>query len=299
MLEKIPIYELPFKLPEDSEFRFYKVRGKYITRDEYPHKTILPHKHNYYEICIFTGGTGEHEIDFKTYPILPPSIHVLYPGQVHLIHRGNFYKGYLMVFSREFFKLRFNNLEIIPGYPFLSKLPEGPVLNFNEKEFEDFSVIISCIEKEIQNIAPETLDIIVSFLNIFFLKLHSRFNKLLENTNTPPESSAVLTNTFCSLLENNFNKYHQVSEYADLLGVSTYTVNSSLKQYTGKTASELIQDRLILEAKRLLVFSEMSNKEIAYQLNYEDPSYFSRIFRKKTGSSPSDFRNEIKNRYKL
>ncbi len=299
MLETIPIYELPFREPENSEFRIYKVRGKNITGNEFPHKTILPHKHNFYEICIFTGGTGEHDIDFKTWHITPPSIHLVYPGQVHLIHRGNNYQGYLIIFSREFLNLHFKNPDIIPGYSSTPQTGRYPVLNFNNTGFEDFYLLISCIEKEINNKSHQTLEIIVSFLRIFFLKLSSKFADKYKNNQHPPEPGENLSQSFHSLLETNFNNYHLVQDYAKLLGVSVYSLNNALKKHNRKTASELITDRLILEAKRLLAHSGMNTKEIAYLLNYDDPSYFSRIFRNKTGTSPSQFRNEIKNRYKL
>jgi len=351
MLETIPIYELPFKEPENSEFRIYKVRGKHITSNEFPHKTILPHKHRFYEICIFTGGTGEHDIDFKTYPITPPSIHLVYPGQVHLIHRGNNYQGYLIIFSREFLNLHFKNPDIIPGYSSIPQNGKDFVLNFNKEEFEDFSIIVSCIEKEIINLSLEhpmnyrsqkgmnrvcelatnkskktwgfsrlngtgnqntlinnnitkcfsddTFEIIVSFLTVFFLRLRSKYAKQSENNPAFPEPGESLSQSFQSLLENNYTKCHRVKDYAEQLGSSVYILNKTLKIHTGKTAGELIIDRIILEAKRLLTYSDMNNKEIAYLLNYDDPSYFSRIFRSKTGTSPSQFRNEINNRYKI
>ena len=79
MLEKIPIYELPFRENEKLEFKIYRVKGSEIEQIGYPHKTKLPHKHNYYEMCFFTGGSGEHEIDFTVHPIVSPSIHFLPP----------------------------------------------------------------------------------------------------------------------------------------------------------------------------------------------------------------------------
>ena len=149
MLEQVPIYELPFSEKEKLALKIYKVKGGKIQRKDYPHDTSLPHKHSYFELCIFTNGTGEHEIDFCNYQIQAPSIHVLHPGQVHLIRRGKNYEGYLFVFSKEFYNLRFKGLEIIPGYPLVTTLNDGPILNMSMDEFTDFSVIISSIEKGI------------------------------------------------------------------------------------------------------------------------------------------------------
>jgi len=298
MLEKIPIYELPFPEQEKLALKIYRVKGKTIQREEYPHDTVLPHKHNYFEICIFTAGTGEHEIDFQNHPIKTPSIHLLQPGQVHLIRRGIDYEGYLFIFSKEFYNLRFNGLEIIPGYPLAIQLENGPILNMTMDEFADFAIIISSIEKEFENVSAETEEIIISFLNIFFLRLRNRFVELIKVINPEKNPNRKLVNSFNQLVDQHFCQIHQVQEYAELLNESPVILNRAVKNMTGKTAGELILERLILEAKRLLIYSDLSNKIIAFKLNYEDPSYFARIFKTKTGTSPSTFRKQMHQQYK-
>ncbi len=297
MLERIPIYELPFGKEGDLAFKIYRVQGAQINRKDYPHKTQLPHKHNYYELCFFTDGGGMHEIDFKTYPIVAPSIHFLKPGQVHLIRRGEQYKGYLIVFSEEFFILRFQNMEIIPGYPLIAHLADGPVLKLDKSGYEKFHHIIEDINQELENNDTDTEEIIIAYLKLFFLKLRQNFSKLVKTTGNPQGSTKQIVYRFNQLVDQYHNQIHHVKEYAELLGDSPIRLNRAVKEVTGETASEIIIKRLILEAKRLLLYSELSNKEIAYKLNYEDPSYFSRIFRKKAGYSPSAFREAMRGRY--
>lgn len=297
MLEEIPIYELPFPEKEKLALKIYRVNGRKIQGKTFPHDTSLPHKHNYFELCIFTGGTGQHEIDFVNYEIVTPSIHVLHPGQVHLIRRGDDYQGYLFVFSKEFYNLRFKGLEIIPGYPLVTHLSNGPILSMTNDEFADFSILISSIEKEFTQQSIESEEIIISFLNIFFLRLRNRFMALLKKENPINHPSRNLVYTFNQLVENHFKEIHQVGEYAELLNESPIVLNRAIKALTGKTPGELIVGRLILEAKRLLLYSDLNNKEIAYKLNYDDPSYFARIFRKKTGLTPTDFRSQMRKFY--
>lgn len=298
MLEKIPIYELPFQGNEKPAFKIYQVKGVEIQRKDYPHKTEQPHKHNYYEVCFFTGGSGEHEIDFHTHEIISPSIHFLRPGQVHVIRRGIEYQGYLLVFSEEFFNLNFQNMEVIPGYPLITQLDNGPILNLNKNEFRDFFQLIENIEKELLNEDEESDKIIVAYLKIFFLKLRQKFSKLVTTKNETSSSMRGLVYRFNQLIEENYAQIHHVKEYAEVLGESPINLNRAIKSVTGKTASEIIIDRLILEAKRLLIYSDLNNKEVAYKLNYEDPSYFARIFRRKTGLTPSAFRTQIRERYR-
>lgn len=297
MLEKIPIYELPFGQTDPLEFKIYRVQGSSIQQKEYPHKTELPHKHNYFEVCFFTGGSGIHEIDFEVHPIKSPSIHFLQPGQVHLIKRGKSYEGYLLVFSKEFFHLRFQNLEILPGYPLVASLKDGPILNLNPSLFDEFISLLKNIETELESSGTEMVEIIISYLRIFFLKLRQRFIHLLDVENATDNTLKKTVYRFNQLVDKYYNQIHHVKEFAELLGESAVVLNRATKEVTGKTASEIIIERLILEAKRLLLFSDLSNKEVAYKLNYEDPSYFARIFRKKTGLTPSDFRRKMNQKY--
>ena len=97
---------------------------------------------------------------------------------------------------------------------------------------------------------------------------------------------------FKVLLEKNFRSLHLVKEHAKILSVTSDSLNEATKKGLGKNASDLITDRIILEAKRLLSHSALDNKQIAYYLNYEDPSYFSRYFKNQLGLSPSDFRKK-------
>ncbi|HCR91422.1 MAG TPA: AraC family transcriptional regulator [Prolixibacteraceae bacterium] len=297
MLEEIPVYELPFPEKEKLAFKIYRVNGRKIREESFPHDTNLPHKHNYFELCIFTNGTGQHEIDFMNYIIETPGIHLLHPGQVHLIRRGENYEGYLFVFSKEFYHLHFKGLEIIPGYPLVTQLSNGPILNMSPEEFTDFSILISSVEKEFEQALPESEEIIISFLNIFFLRLRSRFMALLKKENPVSHPSGNLVYLFNQLVENHYKEIHQIGEYAELLGESPVVLNRAVKSLTGKTPGELIVERLILEARRLLLYSDLNNKEIAFKLNYDDPSYFARIFRKKTGFTPTEFRSRMRKFY--
>ncbi|MCY1720333.1 AraC family transcriptional regulator [Prolixibacteraceae bacterium Z1-6] len=298
MLEKIPIYELPFKGNEKLEFKIYRVKGVEIQRKDYPHKTELPHKHNYFEVCFFTGGSGKHEIDFKTHKIKAPSIHFLRPGQVHVIYREKEYRGYLLVFSEEFFNLNFQNLEVIPGYPLITQLENGPILNLGQVQYDEFNQLIQSVITELKSRDDDSDEIIVSFLKIFFLKLRQNFSKLVTTKNETTSSMRALVYRFNQLVEENYSQIHHVKEYAEVLGESPINLNRAIKSVTEKTASEIIIDRLMLEAKRLLIYSNLSNKEVAYKLNYEDPSYFTRIFRKKTGLTPSAFRTQMSEQYR-
>lgn len=296
MLKNIHIYELP-KGDEDIAFHVYEVKGKVIQNREYPHKTEQPHRHAYYEICIFVNGAGSHMIDFKAFPIKSNSIHFLTPGQVHLISREENYHGYLLVFSRDFYSLGIQDEDLLMNLPFFNNNTSEPILNLNDEDFADTLDIIEHLRRDYKRDTEIREDILRSYLHIFLLKCRYFFNRNYYDKDIIKDPTFLKVNQFRTLVEQNFKKIHLVKEYADLLNESPAHLNKIVKGITGENASEFIIKRIVLEAKRLLIYTDLSNKEISFRMNYDDPSYFSRLFRKKVGVSPSEFRIQEKQKY--
>lgn len=296
MLKNIQIYELP-KSDEDIAFHVYEVKGKVIQNREYPHKTEQPHRHAYYEICIFVNGAGSHMIDFKTFDIKSHSIHFLTPGQVHRISREKNYHGFLLVFSRDFYSIGIQDEDLLMTLPFFNNNTAEPILNLDEEEFAEALDIIEHLRTDYKRDNEIREDVLRSYLHIFLLKCRYFFNKKYLDKDIINDPAFLKVNKFRELVEKQFRKIHLVKEYADLLSESPAHLNKVVKSITGENASEFIIKRIVLEAKRLLIYTDLSNKEISFKMNYDDPSYFSRLFRKKVGTSPSDFRAQMKQKY--
>lgn len=298
MINNIHIYDLPEEKKESS-FQIYEVRGKIIKDQNYLHEYTRPHRHNYYEICVFINGAGKHEIDFKSFPIKSHSIHFLSPGQVHIISRGENYHGYLLLFSREFYSSDFQKKDMLFELPFFNNNTSKPILELDIENFQEFLDIIKSLKKENRRHHELRNNIIRSYLHIFLLKCKAAFLEKGIQEGVIVEKSYVAVNQFKILVEKNHKELHYVKEYADLLSLTPIQLNKMVKKITGNNASEMIISRIVLEAKRLLTFTDLSNKEISFHLNYDDPSYFSRIFRKKTGMNPSSFRMTLRKKYQL
>ncbi len=298
MSNPIPTYELP-ETAQHKAFQLYEVEGKTIINTTYPHKTNWPHRHNYYEICFFINGSGKHEIDFNTHSIHSKSVHFISPGQVHLIARDKGYHGYLLVFTREFYSLDTFHKDLLYNLPFFNNATMSPILNLNEEEFSELMVLVGQIKAEYQKESPMTKDILRSFLQILLLKCRNYYLHYFAERSKMNDPHFVQVQQFNILVEQHFQKLHLVQDYAEILSISPSQLNKFVKQISGNTAGEIIIDRLILEAKRLLMYTPLSNKEIAYELNYEDPSYFSRVFKKETGLSPSAFKKLLDEKYRF
>lgn len=296
MLKNIHIYELP-KSDEKIAFHVYEVEGKTIKNKQYPHKTEQPHRHAYYEICIFINGAGSHMVDFKSFPIKSHSIHFLTPGQVHLISRKKNYHGFLLVFSREFYSLGLQDEDLLMTLPFFNNNTPEPILNLSKKEFDELLDVIEHLRKDYKRDSEIREDVLRSYLHILLLKCRYFFNRNYFDKDIIKDPGFLLVNKFRNLVEQNFKEIHLVKEYADLLNESPAHLNKIVKSITGENASDFIIKRIVLEAKRLLIYTDLSNKEIAFKMKYDDPSYFSRLFRKKVGISPSEFRIQMKKKY--
>ena len=298
MAGKIPLYNIPKENVTLSGFKLYTLKNDKRHNPLFPNiplQTNVPHRHNFHEICIFQEGEGYHEIDFKRFRVCNNSVHFISPGQVHLISMKGRCQGYILAFTREFLEMGAGNKETLVKFPYLNGATH-PFVNPPANQFKYLVEILKQIKAEYLNIQEESQEIIRHYLDIFLLKSKSFYRSETNKESGKYDQSDVYHN-FRSLLELHFNTRQKVQDYASLLGISPIQLNRVVKKSCGLNASELILDRITLEAKRLLVFSDLNNKEIAYQLGYKEPSYFSRIFKKKTNYAPSDFRAEMYEKY--
>lgn len=259
--------------------------------------TSVPHRHNYYEVFFFLEGSGTHFIDFENYNISTHSIHFVSPGQVHMVQRGLGSYGYVILFSRDFYYMNLKNNDILFELPFLNNNTARPILDLSETDFSGFLQLVKEMEKEFMNGGKLNEEIIRSYLNIFLVQSKRYFERYEDGYFAKDSSASSLFQRFRILLENNFSNLHKPCDYAEKLSITEKYLNEVTKNLVGKTVSEIIQERLILESKRLLLHSDLSFKEIGYFLNFEDPSYFTRFFKKNTGQTLSQFREENCKKY--
>ena len=246
------------------------------------------HRHDYYFILALIKGKGKHTIDFITYEITDYSIFFMRPGQVHQLSLNKGCTGYLMQFSKDFYR---------PGnktdQQLLRSASNKNFCKLDLKKSNNLFNVLSYIYKEYNEKEKMYFDIIKANLSIFFVEL----TRYRENQIKPESKNTIFTqerlDEFLELLENNIYKYKQVSEYADMLNLSTFQLNSMTKSNLGKTCSTLIDEQIILEAKRYLLATTEQVKEIAYNLGYEDVSYFIRFFKKHTGRTPEAYRTNF------
>ncbi len=258
-----------------------------------------PHRHDYYEMFYFEGGGGEHEIDFARYPIRNFSLHAVPPGRIHQVRRNPGSYGSVIVFNQDFYALGAGAGDPFRDMPFM-RPDVAPTIQLPAAEREHFGQVLGLLQREYAASGLERVDIVRTYLSLILQYARRVF--VDEHGSEAPEdgvgrSASEQIKRFTALVEEHFRSVHSVSRYASMLFITPSHLNDLCQKALGKSAGELIQERIILEAKRLLFYSEDSVKEIAFTLNFADPSYFGRFFRKNTGASPGDFRRTIRKKY--
>ncbi|TCI84875.1 helix-turn-helix domain-containing protein [Tenacibaculum sp. M341] len=246
------------------------------------------HRHDFFFLLILEQSNGKHHIDFNTYPVTSNSIFLIRPGQVHnlILEQGT--KGYLINFDSSFYSSYQTKQKEIFWNVF-----QKNYYKLNNESFNNILCIAHQIFKEhtVQKFGFE--EIIKYNLNILFTELirHNLENKSYKNAFYSHEQK--LLDKFMHLLESQIYYNKQVTKYAEVLNITTYKLNTTTKALLEKTASQLINEQIILEAKRLLLATPNQINEIAFKLGYQDPAYFIRFFKKHTSFTPLIFRQNF------
>jgi len=281
----IPVYDIAHLTKDDI------VVSRFAPYLEIHKNLCLPHKHNFYHFMLFTKGGGTHMIDFKQFPVQPYQMYFMIPGQVHSWNFEGPVDGYVINFPVPFFKEFLLNPDYIEQLPYFSGVLENSVLILPHELREKVVYILENILKEMDADNKQSLDMV----KVLLMQLFIIIGRLgFENPAVKLTShNYTLARNFLRLLEQHVGTLKLPKEYAELLFITPNHLNAVCNEILGRSAGEVIRDRVVLEAKRLMVNKELSISEIAYKLNFSDNSYFSKFFRKYAGVAPEDFRQSI------
>ena len=244
------------------------------------------HRHDFFYILTLKKGKGSHSIDFNTYNVVDHSIFIMRPGQVHELALNRESTGYLMEFRRDFY-----NLNDTVASQFLRKASSINLCNPDTKSFNKLFALLALIFSEYGDKKEGYQEVIKANLNIFFIELVRNRQPRNAVTASVNKYTQEKLDKFTELLDAHISSHKEVSQYADMLNLSTFQLNAITKTTLGKTSSQLINDYIILEAKRYLLATSNQVNQIAYHLGYEDVSYFIRFFKKQTSYTPEAFRH--------
>jgi AraC-like DNA-binding protein len=253
------------------------------------------HKHTFYEILWTENGLSKQTIDYKEYEVLPNSLFFISPNQLHQFEEWKPLKGGTILFTEDFFLLNHNNKDKLFELSFLDNFYTNPCIQLSKSNFAEIKQTIDFINKE-QKRKDKSLTITQSLLHILLAQVQRCIDS--ETEKTVSKKYLIIYKQFKNLLEKHFAENKTVSFFAQELNITAHHLNLIAKEVTSKTASEVIRARSILEAKRLLTFTEGSVSEIAYALNYTDSSYLAKTFKAETNQSPIAFKTEMSEKYR-
>jgi AraC-like DNA-binding protein len=256
-----------------------------LLEEEMPYDFRKPHRHDYFECFLFREGGGTHYIDFTAHPITAQSVHLVFPGQVHLLRRRGA-RGPVIICRKEF-------LAVLPKALYTSLLANhysAPCISFDRPGFEGISGTVIALQAELANADAFSVPLLESHMNLL---LAACMRRGAAGQGQPSGDVRHLAHyhVFCSLLDASpLDARRPITHYARQMGLSPKVLNESIRRASGRTCLALLQDRLLTEAKRRLLYTSGSCKEIAYDLAFRDCSYFSRFFRKLEGMTPGEFK---------
>ena len=247
------------------------------------------HRHDFFFILALEKGKGSHEIDFTNFEVTGQSIFFMRPGQVHYLKLKAGSTGYLIGFQKDF-----NNANLIASGQVLREASKENYYGLDRSSFRKLYGLLTDIFQEYTVKRHRYWDVIKALLGIFFIELiRSKANEGNNSDNRNLYANERL-DIFLELMEGHISTHKKVSEYAEMLNLSVYQLNAITKRTLGKTGSDIIDEYIILESKRYLLATSSQVNQIAYQLGYEDVSYFIRFFKKHTGQTPDTFRNNLR-----
>lgn len=290
-MKKVKTYQKVNSDKENLHFGISKMEDIYDKRQGIVDEA---HRHDYYTVLIIEQAKGRHRIDFNTYDLSEQQIFFVAPGQVHQVIEDEKSIGYSMVFSNQFLVESSISLSFINNLNLFQSYGQSPPLLPGKTQFKAINKYAKEMHQLYQSDANMKFLSIGAFLKLLLIECNNLCS--IHPTEEEKDSPAnKIIREFKKLVDDNYKKEHSTTFYANELFITPDHLNRTIKGKMGKTAKEYIQARIITEAKRLLFFTDLANKEIAYDLGFNEPSNFSAFFKNITQLSPSHFKKSETN----
>jgi len=261
---------------------------EYVTEQVVADMTT-PHRHDYYSLILIETGQVNMTVDFQAVDLTSSSMLILRPGQVHQTNSWEGVSGWIMFFDGK--KVDYN-----ARYAIEQSLQNTIVVKLDQADVSGLiylcEEILLTIEKKYPSKFPQQF--LQSLLNVFFYKsVDILYLQEAESVDKYPARAIEITRSFNHLLKEHYRVMKRPSDYADRMNITVSYLNDTLKSVTGYSSTHLISQEVIAEAQRLLFYTVMSVKEIAFELGYHDYRYFIRQFGKITNKTPVSFRKQV------
>lgn len=249
---------------------------------------------NYYSLIWIQKGSGKVKVDFSEYDFAENQLLAFAPYQPFMLSETNGIEGKVIHFHPDFFCIHKHHQEVACHGVLFNNIYDPPYLTIDAGTKSTFEMVLEQLKTEMQNPALAQYELLISYLKIILITA-SRLKKEQQSTESASdekEAPFILQN-LKNYIELHFKTKHSASDYADMLNITPKALAKITKNHFNKTLSNLIAERIIIEAKRELYLTNKSVKEIAYELGYDDEHYFSRFFKNNADVSPQLYRETV------
>ena len=286
----LPLYEM--KEASDAYLQFEMMRMP----DFFRHKNNNPfeaHIHGFYQILYFRSARGSHFVDFTRYPVCGNMLFFISPGQIHYFDREICSEGTILHFNANFLSDESSSESAFLKYNMFNAFDAEPFCRLSDDAADKLDLIIRNLHDETSNKDSFAhRDYLKCLVHLFLIEARRAGHWNAGNLLCMNHSASRIFIRFRQMLECNYKSMHTVKEYAAALNISSKTLTNCVAESARSTPLKLINDRIVLEAKRQLFYSDIKVKELAYRLGFEDPSYFVKFFKRQSGFLPAEFRDK-------
>ena len=255
-----------------------------------------PHRHDYHELLWLRDGRGEHLLDGRPLAVTPRSLTLIGRGQVHVFREAHDVVGAAVRFG-DAALLGGAAQRATPGWMLAGR--GGLTVAVPESEVERLDGLVAALEAEtVRPPDARSAELERHLLSVLLLWTERWHEATHTERRDADDAEVHLHERFAERLEADYARHHDAGHYADALGVPAAALSRALTHVTGRSTKELVTDRVMLEAARLLRFTDLTVQEVGRRAGFRDPLYFSRAFKRHAGEAPSDFRDAARGRKK-
>ncbi|MCI4442205.1 MAG: helix-turn-helix domain-containing protein [Lentimicrobium sp.] len=250
---------------------------------------------NYYSLIWIQKGNGKVKVDFSEYDFSENQLLAFAPYQPFMLQSDATIEAKAIHFHPDFFCILKHHQEVACNGVLFNNIYEPPYVIIDDSAKATFNMVLEQMKIEMQNPALAQYELLISYLKIFLITASRLKKEQQPKTLSQGEdnSAPFILQNLKDYIESNFKTKHSASDYADLLNITPKALAKITKNHFNKTLTNLISERIIIEAKRELYLTDKAVKEIAYELGYDDEHYFSRFFKNNAEVSPQMYRDTV------
>lgn len=297
-LKKENIPTLTISKSTNKHFQYDSLENIFSNEELNEEMFKKPHRHDYFSIFWILDGEGYHTVEFNKYKLEKNQIYLIQPGQMHYFEFKYEdvakLKGHSILFSSDFLESYGIPLSFRNGL--LPYLINGKILvtHPNKSISQKLAYLVNEMIEEFHSdhlLKMEQISALIKSFLILNFRIETE-NHITDHTHDAIKSNDAVER-FLKLLDKNYTQLHKVADYASLLSLTPNYLNEIVKASTGKSPKDLIQDRIILQAKRFIAYTDNTLKEIAFKLGFAEPTHFSKFFKSHTGYSFKEYKQNL------